>query len=180
MEKEQKKKNIALVVIVIETILLAAAGIYIIFNSNNLASHPNNTNEPNIPIEDVKENIQPEDSTKEVLAKLVGEWGMCIKEYDCRGVVISKTENSEYKYTPYIMWSDGGETGTIKSVEKQGDKYKLTVYFSGYNNELGSSPEQTNEYLIDMTNIEENNINIGDNTYQKMTGDRETFFKSLF
>lgn len=178
----EKKKNtvlnIALIIIVIETILLAAASIYIIYNGKVISEKESPKVDP--PIKESKENQQTE-TKEEVLEELIGEWGMCLKEYDCRGIIIAKTKNSEFTYTPYIMWSEGGVAGKIKTFEKISEKvYKISVYYAAYNNEMSSGPEQTIEYTIDINNIKENNIKIDNKVYQKIVGDRESFFKALF
>ncbi len=118
-------------------------------------------------------------TTDEVLSSIVGEWGMCLGEYNCRGIIISKSDNN-YTYTPYIMWSDGGQAGDITNIEKiEENIYKLTIHYKGYNNELGSAPEQTIENRINISEISSQALYIGDTQYQKITGDRETFFKSI-
>lgn len=128
----------------------------------------------------VEEKEEKEKSTDEVLASLVGEWGMCIGEYNCRGIIIDKSGDS-YTYTPYIMWSEFGDVGVIKEIKKtQDDKYKLTVYYDGFEDEIGNfSPEQTLDYEINLKEIEDNNLYVGLEKYVRVSGDRETFFRSI-
>lgn len=130
--------------------------------------------------EPVIEEKEKELTTDELLTMLEGEWGMCLGEYNCRGIIISVGKDGNYLFTPYIMWSDGGEAGTVQKTEKTGENiYKLTVYYKGYDNELGSSPERTEEYNLNITDIESSTITVGDTKYQKITGDREAFFNSI-
>ena len=121
------------------------------------------------------------DLTKEeVLTSLVGEWGMCHKEYGCNGIIIGKDEDGSYYYSPYVMWSEGGDKGTIKSIERiNSNKYKLTIYFPGYENEMGSSPEQTIDYTVDISEISSEILYVESIKYQLIIGDREAFFNSI-
>lgn len=131
-----------------------------------------------------KEELQKTDAVleinnEEVLNKIAGEWGMCLGEYNCRGLTITEDGEDKYTYTPYIMWSDGGEPGEINNIEKLEDNiYKLTIHYNGYDNEIGSSPERTVEYKVNIAGLPKE-LQVDENKFQKITGDREEFFKSI-
>lgn len=167
-----KEKIKTIIIVVLLCIIILFIGIFcgMKLNKSNVTETPNNNT-----VEEVKE-----PTTDEVLASMVGEWGMCFGEYDCRGLFVGKNDNGEYYYTPYIMWSEGSGSGTIKNLEKVEDsKYKLTVYFAGYEDELGSAPERTNEYVVDVKDISTNILYVESNKYQLINGDREEFFRSI-
>ena len=169
MSKE-KIKTIA--IFVLSGIIILFIGIFfgMNLNKNNVEKTPN---------DDIVEEVK-EPTIDEVLTSLTGEWGMCYGEYDCRGILIGKNDTGEYYYTPYVMWSEFGDKGTIKSTEKEdNNKYKLTVYFAGYEDELGSAPERTLDYTIDISEISEHNLYVGTVKYQLINGDRESFFRSI-
>ena len=155
-------------------IILVLSGVVILFIGVFLGMYLNKDKTPQNNVEKAKEL-----STEEVLASIVGEWGMCNGEYDCQGIFIGK-DNNEYYYTPYIMWSEGGDRGTIKKIDSLGgNKYKLTVYYAGYEDDFGSSPERTIEYTIGTSEVAINNLYVGNKKYQLIKGDREIFFKSI-
>ena len=173
---KEKKVTFSLIVQCGIFILLGViAGILI---TNQLNQKPT----PEEPKEEEKEEVKEEKkelTTEEVLNSIIGEWGMCLGEYNFRGIIVSKGDNN-YTYTPYIMWSDGGQSGDITNTVKVEDNiYKITIHYKGYNNELGSSPEQTIENRINISEVSSQVLYIGDTQYQKITGDRETFFKSI-
>ncbi len=173
---KDKKSTITLIIECGILILLAIIAGILITNKINEKREKS-------PKEEIKENDNiesKEPSTEEILSSIEGEWGMCFGNYDCRGLIISKGENNKYTYTPYIMWSDGGETGEVQEITKiENNIYKLKVYYKGYSNELGSAPERTDEYKINIDELTSQIIYIGENKYQKITGDRETYFQSI-
>ena len=167
---------------IIECGIFIMLGIIIGILITNQTNKSSKEEEP--PKEEKTEEVQvPEEkepTTEEILSSIEGEWGMCLGEYNCRGLIISKGDNNKYTYTPYIMWSDGGEAGEIQKLTKTEDNtYKFEVYYKGYSNELGTAPERTVEYKINISELDSQKLKIEDNTYQKITGDRETFFKSI-
>ena len=175
--KEQKKD----LKFFIECGIFIMLGIIIgILITNQTGSKPKEEPPKEEIIEEVQEAEEKEPTEEEILSSIEGEWGRCEGNYNCRGLIISKSDDSKYIYTPYIMWSDGGEGGEVQEVTKvEKDIYNVKVHFKGYSNELGSSPESTVDYKIDLSELDSQKIKVEDNTYQKMTGDRETFFKSI-
>ncbi len=162
----EKKKNIIIIVLLLIIVFLIGA----IFGVLLKDKIKNET------LPEEKEEIK-EPTTDEVLSSIVGEWGYCTGEYNCRGLIISKNDG-KYSFAPYIMWSEFGQAGSIDNVKKTKENtYELTVHYAGYSNEMGSSPESTNTYTIDLSDTSQ--IKINENTYQKVTGDRETFFNNL-
>ncbi len=168
--KQEKTKNIIIFVLLGVIILLIGIICGVMLNKKV-------TNETPIKEEEKEEVKEP--TTDEVLSLLVGEWGTCAGYYNCYGLIVSQDGNN-YTYTPYVMWSEFGGNGNIQKVESLGDnKYKLTVYFPAYEDELNSSPERTGEYTVDITNAKNNELYFGETKYQKITGDREAFFQSI-
>lgn len=175
---KDKKNNIKFI---IECGIFIMLGIIIgILITNQTDKKPKEEQPKEEKIEEVQETKEKEPTTEEILNSIEGEWGRCAGSYNCRGLIVSKGDNNEYTYTPYIMWSDGGEAGEIQEVTKiEEKKYNVKVHFKGYSNELGSSPESTVEYKVDLSELDSQKIKIEENTYQKIIGDRETFFKSI-
>ena len=169
MKKEKIKT--AIIVVLLGLVILFAGIFYgISLNKDKPVETPENNT--------IKE--QEEVTTDKILASIVGEWGTCDGEDGCRGIFIGKDDNDEYYFTPYIMWSEGGDRGTIKLINNvEGKKYKLTVYFAGYEDEMGSAPERTLGYLVDVSEVESDILYIENAKYQLITGDREEFFRSI-
>ena len=165
----ERRKNIIIVVLIL--IILFLLGI--IFGVVLRDKTTKKEKEPE------KETTVTEVNTDEVLSGLVGEWGMCLGEYNCRGIIISK-DNDKYYYSPYIMWSEFGQAGEIQSITKtEGKEYEITVHYAGYENELSSAPEETVKYKISISDLPLAILYVGGDKYQKMTTDRETFFNSI-
>lgn len=174
---KEKKSTISLIIECGIFILLGIIAGVLITNQMNNKPKKEEPKQEESPIE--KEEVK-EPTSNEILNSLVGEWGMCLGEYNCRGLIISKTDDNKYTYTPYIMWSDGGETGEITNTEKVEENiYKINTHYKGYNNEIGSSPEQTLEYTINISELSNQILYVNDAKFQKITGDRESFFQSL-
>ena len=115
----------------------------------------------------------------ELLTKISGEWGTC-KDGSCYGLIISKKENGEYYYTPYLMWSEGTPGGIVKQTSKvEKDTYKVTVHYDAYEDFESSGIEHTDEYKINISEVDTNVIYINETKYQKITIDREKFFNSI-
>jgi len=183
VENRNNNKGVIALLIIIIAILSALCVLFatgtISFNTNK--ENDNKINE-NINMNDTdgedNKNIN-ELTTNEVLSQLVGEWGICNGEYDCRGIIISKN-NDKYTYIPYIMWSEGGIGGEIQNVNIiSKNQYELIVYFAGYESVESSAPEQTIKYNIDIKDLALETLYVNDNKYKKVTGDRETFFTKL-
>ncbi len=183
---ENQKNNTGLIVLVIVLFLLVLGlGGYIIYDKvinkekpieqNNIIDQQEESQTEQNSIVEQQERL----TTDELLDKLTGEWGAC-KEGSCYGKIIGKRENGEYYYTPYLMWSDGGTSGTVKKSEyKEKDVYLLTVYYAAYEGMESSGTEHTDEYKINISEISSNIIYIDETKYQKITTDRETFFNSI-
>ena len=181
MEVEKKKNNSLIILVVILCLLVLGMGGYIVYdkvlsNKENIDEQQNDnlTNQTN-KAEQQEEILSSDD----LLYKLTGEWGTC-KDNSCYGIIIGKRDNGEYYYTPYLMWSEGGASGTVNNSEyKEKDVYLLTVYYAAYDNIESSGIEHTDEYEINISEISSNVLYINDTKYQKITIDRETFFNSI-
>ncbi len=104
---------------------------------------------------------------------------MCHGEYDCEGIIIGK-DNNNYSYTPYRMWSEFGSKGIIEKTEKTEDgKYTLTIHHEAYEDDFSSSPEYTIDQTIGISEVANNILYVGTVKFQKIEGDRETFFRSI-
>lgn len=187
MEKEKKKNNTLIVLVVVLCLLVLGLGGYIVYDKV-LSKDGKITEQSNVDEQqEDKSTNQTNDakqqekvlSSDELLNNLTGEWGTC-KDNSCYGIIIGKRDNGEYYYTPYIMWSDGGTSGTVKNSEyKEKDVYLLTVYYAAYDNIESSGIEHTDEYEINISEVSSDIIYINDTKYQKITTDRETFFNSI-
>lgn len=165
--KQVKNNNGLIVLIVILCLLVIGLGGYIVYDKVINKEKPN------------EQSNEKQLTTDELLNKLTGEWGTC-NEGSCQGKIIGKRENGEYYYTPYLMWSEFGASGTIKKAEyKEKNVYILTVYYAAYENMESSGDEHTDEYEINISEVYSNIIYINNIKYQKITTDRETFFSSI-
>jgi hypothetical protein len=130
-----------------------------------------------------KEEPKPEiveETNEEVLSKATGEWGMCEGESDCRGAFITKKSDTEFTFSEYIMWSEFGLAGKIETIAKTDtSKYELTVHYEKVETEEYSVEESTEKHTIDTSKLSEEILSIDDKDYQKVTGDRDTFFRSI-
>ncbi len=166
-----KEKIKSIIIFVLLGVVILFIGV---FYGMSLGKKPTEQPVENNEVEEAKEL-----STEEVLSSMVGEWGTCLGEYDCRGLIVGKNGN-EYYYTPYVMWSEFGDKGTIEKVTKVEDNnYKLTVHYPGYSDELGSAPERTVEYTVNISETASKILYVDSKKYQQVNGDRETFFKSI-
>ena len=162
-----KKKNIIIAVLLLVILFL----IGMLFGA--VLKGTKNENPP------VENTTEEEPTTDEILSSLVGEWGHCKGEYNCDGIIVSKN-NDKYTYAQYIMWSEGTPAGEIQNINKTDNKkYELTVYYAGYEDVESSAPERTEKYNINITDLPLEILYVNDNKYQKVTGDRETFFNNL-
>lgn len=119
-------------------------------------------------------------TTEELLTTLSGEWGTCKEGDGCYGLIISKKDDGTYYFTPYIMWSEGRPGGTVTKTEKNEENvYTVTVHYDAYDSVESSGPESTVEYKINISDVSSNTIYVNEAKYQKITGDRETFFNSI-
>ena len=178
----KKKKNTITFIIECGIFILLGviAGILITNQTNNKPKDEKHNEEKQVQKEkkeEVKEEIGP--TNNEILNSVIGEWGMCTDE-DCRGITISKEDNDKYTFTPYIMWSDGFDSGEIQELIKiENNVYSFKVYYKGFSNEIGSAPERTIEYKINIGELDSKNLYVEGKKYQKIEGNRESFFQSL-
>lgn len=172
MEQERKLSSGVIVLIVFLCLLVLGLGGYIVYDKF--------ISKEETPETDNTEEVQEDKLTiDELLNKLTGEWGTC-ENGTCYGIFMGKRENGEYYYTPYLMWSEGGASGTIKnSLYKEKDVYSLTVYYAAYEDIESSGPEHTDEYEINISEISSNIIYVDKVKYQKILTDRETFFNAI-
>ena len=173
VEMENQKNNSGLMVlIVILCLIVLGLGGYIVYDK---VINKEKSTEQNSAEEQIEEKL----TTKKLLSELTGEWGAC-KDSSCYGIIIGKRDNGEYYYTPYLMWSDGGTSGTIKKVSyKEKNVYLLTVYYAAYEGMESSGEEHTDEYEINISEVSSDIIYINNTKYQKITTDREAFFNSI-
>ena len=119
-------------------------------------------------------------TNEEALATAIGEWGRCTEKYSCYGVFISQNEENEFTFSEYLMWSEWGPVGKIQKIEKLADnKFELTVHYDKVENEEFSYEESTETHTIDLSELTNNAIEVDDQKYEKITGDREEFFNNL-
>lgn len=164
MVNDNKFQKFNLVLNILIIILLIAIIVLFITKNNN----------SNIEIK----NNKPKEE-KNIVENLIGEWGMCISDMNCYGMIIKK-EGNDYSFNSYQMWSEGNGPGIIKKSTKiTDDEYKLEIYFPAYEDEISSSEEYTGNYLLDISKISNNIIKFNNYEYQKVIGDREDFFRSL-
>ena len=175
MEKEKKNVGVIALMGVIILILLVLC---ILFATGKLtfnASKPSEEKEE----EKIQEPVVVELTREELMDKLAGEWGTCV-DGSCFGIMVSKKDDNTYSYTSYLMWSDGINNGVVTDTSMaEENKYNVTVYFPPYEDMMNTYYEHTNNYLINISDIESNVIYIGDTKYQKITTDRESFFNSI-
>ena len=182
MKNERNSNNLIILVIALSLLAICLLG-YIVYNkilNNKETTQAEFTNSSSGDyIYDKEKEFDNKQVTYDVLDSLIGEWGFCDGEYNCRGIIISKN-NDKYIYTPFIMWAGGRAGGEVKSVSKIGNnEYEITVYFAAYENEESSAPEQTIKYNVDTTKVTEERLYVDDYKYQKVIGDREIFFENL-
>ena len=175
------KSNVGIIMFLLAVIIILLVVIVVLFvnliNIKDNEKYQNSEND-NKKVDNVlnKDEIQNE-SNEDILNVFVGEWGMCDENNGCYGVIIAKDDKNSYTYNPYFMWSDGGNIGTINSVVKIDDnKYELMIYFPERES-AGSFYEESNEKIIISKNNDD--IEINNIRYQKITIDREEFFQSL-
>lgn len=127
-----------------------------------------------------KEDKSNSEEKVNITNQILGDWGMCLDEWDCYGINITKNDNEEYFYEPYIMWSESAGAGKVINTEKVNDhKYILTIHYDAYEDFEVSSKEQTVEYVIDISKLSENILISSSKEYHKITKDRETAFDEI-
>ena len=113
----------------------------------------------------------------EMLEKITGKWGS-VNGMTCYFLSISSNDN-KYTFNSGQYGTDGGLFGDIidyKAVDS--DKLYLKVHFPEKVNEVSETPEQTSEYIINISELSSNIIIFNDKNWEKVTGTWENFFNS--
>lgn len=169
----KKKKEILAIITCIAFLL---AGIFIgYFYSQNRK----NSSESQIEKEDALDK-KDDQTSKEILNRVVGEWGTCSGDNTCYGINITKEKEEEYYYEPYVMWSESTGSGKITSVEKVNEqKYIFTVHYDAVDGIEMSREESTVETVVNTSKIEEGILIISGTEYQKIEGDRDQKYQEI-
>ena len=102
-----------------------------------------------------------------LLENIEGVWIYCEgkNNYGCYGGIIEE-EKAQYTYNLFQVATGGTPAGVIKNViNKENNQYEIEVYNAAYDSPMSSGEERTSYYNIDINNIKNNQITIGDKIY---------------
>ena len=168
---EKKNSVLGVLVILLSVVVLELTG-FIVYDKvlNKDTKNENNNN-------GVEVNDNSSVSAAEMLDKVVGKWGN-VNGMTCFFLSISNEDN-KYIFNSGQYGTDGGLLGDIieyKAVDSE--KLYLKVHFPERINEVSETPEQTNEYVINISELSSNIIILNNKNWEKVTGTWEDFFNS--
>lgn len=169
----EKKNSILGVLVILLSVVVLGLTAFIVYDkvlNKDAKNESTNNNE-------VENNDSSSISSTEMLDKVVGKWGS-VNGMTCFFLSISKEDN-KYTFNSGQYGTDGGLFGDIieyKPVDSE--KLYLKVHFPERINEVSETPEQTNEYVINISELSSNIIILNSKNWEKVTGTWEDFFNS--
>lgn len=173
---EKKNSVLGVLVILLSVVVLGLTGFIVYDKVLNKDAKNENTNSSTINNE-VENTDGSSISSTEMLDKIVGNWGR-VNGMACYLISISRKDN-KYTFNSVEYGTDGGLFGEVvehKSIDS--DKLYLKVHFPERVNEVGETPEQTSEYVINISELSSNILIINNNKWEIVTGTLEEFFNS--
>ena len=102
--------------------------------------------------------IKQDRHNEDDLNKVVGKWQMCQQDFNCYMVKIEKYKD-KFLYSHYLLPSGDEYSGTVYSTIYNNDNaLKSTVYYNSIVNDTTVINEHYDIYMLDFSNINNNNI----------------------